>query len=617
MKSNFLIIFIFSLVFTGCFPVNQLYQKPPDINLFYDRVVIDYAIRNPELLSYARIVESYGFHYHNAWLTDASDQFTADNIARFKRDLHILHSYKKRNQTSSQKISSEILEWYLQNQVGMEPYIYYNYPLNQLEGVQNELPNFMVTIHAIENERDAKNYIRRLAKFSKKLDQVHQNLKVREELNIIPPDFVMKKVLTDMNEFIGKVPGENILYVNLNKKLNEVEGLTETEKENLLKHAEEKIRKNVYPSYEKLIAYFEELLPKADSKAGVWKFENGDEFYAYMLRNHTTTNLTPEKVHQIGLQEVDRILNEIKVILNDLGYDPKVGVGEHLREMANNPQFLYSNDEQGRQLCMDDYTNYITEAKSKMALAFNEGISEELIVKRIPKFKEETASGAYYEPPSYSGNRPGVFFINLRDMTTIPKYTMKTLAYHEAIPGHHFQVSHQLNMKKMPLFRKVIPFTAYVEGWALYAEKLAWEMGLVKDPYDNIGRLQAELFRAIRLVVDTGIHYKRWTREEAIEYIMANTGMAKSNAISEVERYIVDPGQACAYKIGELKILELRDKTKAALKEDFNLKEFHQVILENGGMPLEVLEKLVDNYIISKKGTHVLEQLKTQSSLLD
>ena len=610
-----ILIILISVLAAGCIPLTNLYKRPPNLNLFYDRVVLDYAIRNPELLSYSRIPETYGFYFHNSLLTDASDKFAEDNLVRLQEDLRILRSYNYNRQTTDQKISTDILEWYLDNQVKGYPYLYYDYPLNQLEGVQNELPNFMISIHTIKNKRDARNYISRLSKFGKKLGQVLEGLKYRETLDILPPDFIVEKVLRDMNAFVDNPATANILYLNFEEKLNNIPDLKEHERTDLLHDARSKIEKHVYPAYQKLIFYFKTILPKTNNIAGVWKFKNGDKFYAYKLKLHTTTALSPEEVHQIGLQEVNRIEKEIRGIFDGLHFNTDIPIAVHLREIATNPKFLYPNTDEGRRQYLEDYEKIISEAEEKTSEYFINIPRKKLEIRRIPKFKEATASGAYYEPPSYDGSRPGVFYANLRDMNALPKFGMRTLAYHEAIPGHHFQVSTQLEMKKAPLFRKVIPFTAFVEGWALYAEKLASEQGLITDPYDNLGRLQAELFRAIRLVVDSGIHYKRWSRQEAIQYMQDHSGMDSKNIISEVERYIVDPGHACAYKIGELKILELREKAKKELGEAFDLRDFHAVVLGNGNMPMVVLEKVVDNYIVSKKSTTLDRSMKKPAAV--
>ena len=303
----------------------------------------------------------------------------------------------------------------------------------------------------------------------------------------------------------------------------------------------------------------------------------------------TTTDYSAEEIHNIGLSEVDRIQSEILSILASEGFDVSMGFTPAIEELASQERFYYPDTDEGREQILADYQTIIDEIDAGLGDAFLVRPKAGMEVKRIPLFKEKTAPGAYYQRPSIDGSRPGVFYANLYDIKATPKYGMRTLAYHEAVPGHHFQISISMELEGLPIFRTLSPFTAYTEGWALYTEYLAWELGFQNDPYDNIGRLQAELFRAVRLVVDTGIHAKRWT-----------TGMAESDVISEIERYIVLPGQATAYKVGMMKILEVRQKAKDALGDKFVLGEFHDVVLKNGAVPLDILERLVDRWIEDK-----------------
>ncbi len=299
----------------------------------------------------------------------------------------------------------------------------------------------------------------------------------------------------------------------------------------------------------------------------------------------------------MGLSEVARIQSEIMTILKGEGFDTSAGFSQAIETLAADPKFYYEDSDEGRAQILVDYQKILDEINAGLDDAFRIRPKAGMEVVRIPEFKEKTAPGAYYQQPAIDGSRPGRFFANLYDIKATPKYGMRTLAYHEAIPGHHFQVAVAMELEGMPFIRKMAPFTAYTEGWALYSEQVAWELGFQDDPFDNIGRLQAELFRGVRLVVDTGIHEKRWTREQAIEYMKLNTGMAETDVISEIERYIVMPGQATSYKVGMMKILALREKAKSALGEKFNLKDFHDVVLKNGPVPLDVLERLVDKYI--------------------
>ncbi|RZK34130.1 MAG: DUF885 domain-containing protein, partial [Hymenobacter sp.] len=299
-------------------------------------------------------------------------------------------------------------------------------------------------------------------------------------------------------------------------------------------------------------------------------------------------------------REVARITAEMQAILraqHEAGAD---SVGPTMARLGEEPRFLYPDTDAGRAQILTDYRQILTAVDKGLAPAFRIRPRAKLAVARVPEFKQKTSPGAYYNPAAFDNSRPGTFYANLYDVKATPKFGMRSLAYHEGIPGHHFQIGIAQELTGLPTFRQVIPFTAYSEGWALYAERLAWELGFEKDPYDNLGRLRDELFRAVRLVVDTGMHDRRWTREQAIRYMRQKTGMAESDVEAEIERYIVMPGQACAYKVGMLKILELRERAKQQLGAKFDLRDFHDAVLKNGAMPLEVLEQVVNDYIAAK-----------------
>jgi uncharacterized protein (DUF885 family) len=354
----------------------------------------------------------------------------------------------------------------------------------------------------------------------------------------------------------------------------------------------------VYPAYRKVITYFEELESLATDEDGVWKLPDGEAYYALKLRSFTSTDHTPNEIHEIGKSEVDRIEVLMRKTLDELGHEGKTIV-EHMDELSRSPDQLYENNDESRERALQDYQIMIDHIEENLEHLFDVRPKSSVKVERVPEFREATAPGAYYMIPSMDGSRPGVFYANLRDMNEVPKYSMQTLAYHEAIPGHHFQLAIAQELKGIPTFRKLVPFTAYGEGWALYAEKLAYENGFFEDPYSRLGYLESELFRAVRLVVDTGIHHKRWSREKAIAYMREHIGQPIESITTEVERYIVFPGQACAYKMGELKIVELRERVKSKLGDYFDIRDFHNVILQKGSMPLEILEKRVDIYIDS------------------
>lgn len=572
--------------------------KPWSIKGLYTRTFLRLALKGPELLTTLGILEKFGIHWHNAHLSNASVSFESKMFQMIKRDLRILRSYPRKYQDKATLLSTDIMEWFLDDQARGEPYRFHNYPLNQMFGIQSELPNFMMTIHPITGKTEAWNYVRRLSRFGIKFDQVMEGLLLREQKGILPPRFVIRRVLDEMTAFIAKPPQENPLYTVFRDKLSQLSHIRARQKEKVLAAAEREIKDVVYPSYQKFIDYFTALEQKADDRDGFWKLPDGDACYRYYLRSNTTTDYTPEQVHEIGLREVVRIEEEMRAIFSGLGYTNVANPTHLLAELAKDERFLYPNTEEGRTQCLADYQRILEEVNLAIEPYFGLRPKTSLKVERIPPFREKTSAGAYYQPGDMSGRRPGVFFANLRDMREVPKFGMKTLAYHEGIPGHHFQLSIAMELRGVPIFRRLVPFTAYAEGWALYAEKLAREIGMYRDdPYGELGALDSELFRAVRLVVDTGIHYKHWTREQAIEYMEAHTASAHESVVSEVERYIVMPGQACAYMIGMIKILELREKARHSLGPHFDLRRFHDVILGNGAMPLEILERVVDDYI--------------------
>jgi uncharacterized protein (DUF885 family) len=359
----------------------------------------------------------------------------------------------------------------------------------------------------------------------------------------------------------------------------------------------------VYPAYARLVTALEAERPAAAQQgAGVGRLPGGAALYAVMLRQATTTEYTPDQVHQIGLDEVARITAEMDAILRAQGMSEGT-VAARMQALNVRPDQLYPDTDEGRAEILARYNAILREVETRTPEFFATVPSAPLLVARVPVALEKGAAGGSYQPAALDGSRPGTFFANLRDPAETPKYTMKSLAYHEGVPGHHFQIATALGLKNLPLIRQQTLYTAYAEGWGLYAERLAAEIGMYKDdPLGDLGRLQAEIFRATRLVVDTGLHAKGWSREQAIAYMVANTGMSESDVATEVERYMARPGQACAYKIGQLKILELREKARVALGARFDLRAFHQVVLENGAAPLTVLERLVDDWIARTKG---------------
>ena len=572
-------------------------DKPLRFRSFVDREVLKMAFESPETLTSLGFLESVGITGHNGELDDASLAKADELYVKLKQVHKTLNSYENDSLTEADLLSKEIALYLLDFAKDSEQFRYHSYPVNQLFGIQNGYPSFMEAQHQIHSNDDVENYLSRLVLVQGKFTQELEGIRLREEKGIIPPLFVIERVLEEMTTFVGKLIEENILYTSLAKKMTESGNISDDEQAKLLAKAKNNIKDYVHPAYKSLIDYFTNLKSKATSDDGFWRLPNGEEAYISSLKFFTTTDYTPQYIHDVGLKEVNRIQSAIMTILAEQNYDVSRGFSAAIEDLAAQESFYYEDSDAGRAQILVDYQKILDEIDTGLESAFRIRPKAGMEVVRIPEFKEKTAPGAYYQQPAIDGSRPGRFFANLYDIKATPKYAMRTLAYHEGIPGHHFQIAVAMELEGLPLFRMFSPFTAYVEGWALYSEYLAWEMGFQDDPFDNIGRLQAELFRAVRLVVDTGIHYKKWTREQAIDYMKANTGMAQSDVVSEIERYIVMPGQATSYKVGMMKILELREKAKLALGNKFDLRDFHDVVLKNGAVPLNILERFIDDYI--------------------
>ena len=603
------------IILAGAWLVNLIWFKPFNIRNFYDKIFLELALSDPELVTQLGIPVLYDFYKGD--LSDVSDEKNKADFEMLKANYQTLKSYDFDDQSKENKLNTRILGSFLSKQIEGETYSYHDYPVNQMFGVQSNLPSMMESSHKLRNKSDVEAYIERLSKFTTKFDQVLEGLKIREDKGIVPPVFIIDRVLSEMSGFVGQKAADslsdgeqsgdpvkrNILYTNFSTKLAAIEDLSAEQKKDYLAQVENEIDSTVFSAYGSLIDYFTSLKSKADSTAGVWKLPQGEDFYQYQLSLMTTTDYTPEEVHQLGLKEVGRIKQEMRAILTQQGYtDTTQTIGAIIQSLNKEERFLFPNNDEGREQIIAGYKSIIDEINNGLDDAFDIRPKADMEVKRIPAFKEEGSAGAYYERPPMDGSRGGVFYANLRDVGETVKFGMKTLAYHEGIPGHHFQVAIQGELKNVPIFRTFPLFTAYTEGWALYAEQLAWELGFYEnDPFGNLGRLQAEMFRSVRLVVDTGMHYKKWTREEAIDYMIENTGMTSGEVVSEIERYIVMPGQACAYKIGMLKILALREKAQQQLQDQFDLREFHNVVLKNGAVPLDILEALIEEYIQSKQ----------------
>lgn len=576
--------------------VNSLYFRPLSFRVFLDRVAITDIWDSPETLSEMRMIERFGMRSHNAQLDDVSDAHATKQFANAKENLATLTAYDRDSLSAAQQISYDTLHYGLTERLAGERFRYHNFPVEQMSGDQINLPNFLANNHQVNDATDADYYIARLRRIPARLAQVRAALAFRQQRGIIAPHFALAKSVAGMREFVALPAEQNMLYVTFQTKLVAVKSLSADSQTQYLKQARAAIQDEVYPAYQQLIAATDALAQQQPRDDGAWSLPDGDAYYAYLLKSHTTTDLTPDQVHQLGLSEVARIEAEMQAILRTVG-EPSENVGAAMKRLTNDPRFLYPNSAAGRQQLIKGYKAILAEVQAALPKAFGHIPAAKLDVRPVPAVSEKTAAGAYYEAPALDGSRPGVFYANLYDMATTPKFGMRTLSYHEGVPGHHLQNAIAREQTDLPLFRRFIWYSAFGEGWALYAEKLADEMGLEPNPYDKLGRLRDELFRAARMVVDTGMHAKHWSREQAVRYMEDHTGMNHGDVVIEIERYLVWPGQACAYKIGMIKLLELREHAKAKLGKSFDLHRFHDLLLRNGALPLSVLEKLVDEWI--------------------
>lgn len=597
------IVFLTLLTLLTALALHTWYAKPLSIDWFYTKVFASVALDNPELLTQLRLLEPVGIRGHNAKLSDSSPAEEERQFAKLKANYATLKTYDSSKYTGQDKLSYDVLEYFMGSQVRGEAFQYHNYPVNQMFGIQSGLPNLLTETQQVNDATDAEHYLARMALFPRKMGEVIESLQLRERKKIIPPKFVVEKVGEQIKTFMAPGAAGNTLVVSLKEKLAKIpaDKMDQPTRDALLKRATDSVTANVLPAYTKLAAYIESLRGKALTNDGVCALPDGEKFYAYQIEAQTTTKMKAEELHALGLSEVARIGAEMDKILDAAGYKQATRL-QRIEALSKSPSQLYPPTDEGRAQILKDFTAMITEISAGIDPHFGIKPKAKITVERVPTFTETTAPLAYYNGPALDGSRPGTFYVNLYKPQDLQKFGMRTLAYHEAVPGHHFQIAIAQELKGLPIFRNVLPFTAYAEGWALYTEQLAWELGFQKNPLDNLGRLQAEMFRAVRLVVDTGIHQKRWTREQSIEYMLANTGMPEQEVISEIERYFVIPGQALAYKVGMIKLLQLREKAKLALGAKFNLRDFHDAVLKNGSLPLDVLAQVVDAYIAEKKG---------------
>ncbi len=561
------------------------------IDQFFELSFQHLLVRDPELLTMLGLAESMGLH--NDRLNDLSESYAEETQQLRIAILELLRSYDREALSNSQQISYDVYEWYLDDLIqGYEFRDHHYYIRHYYSGYQDNLILLLTELHPFNTMEDAQDYIARLSQVSTQVEQLIQILKRQQSKGIVLPRFSLhltRQQLVYLLQMSDEDPatirrGSVSAYTVFNEKLSQIEGLSKEERQVLREAALTQVEQSYIPALLALIYYIDELIPVADDTAGVWKLPDGEAFYSYVLRHETSTSLSASEIHQIGLDEVDRIQGEMRSIFAELGYPQDASFEELITRAIQDAGYLA-----GGERVVLEYENLLAEVDERLYAVIDVRPRIDLVV--VP----EPGRGGYYVGGTLDGSRPAAFHAGVGD-TEFSKFEMATIAYHEAIPGHYLQDALAMELPDLPRFRNVIFYNGYGEGWALYAEQLAWELGIYQDdPYGNLGRLYMELLRSVRLVADTGIHSLQWTREQAKAYMIETLGGSRWE--NEVDRYIVWPAQATEYKIGMLKILELRQKARTTLGDAYDPKEFHRVILLNGSVPLPILERIVDEYI--------------------
>lgn len=560
---------------------------------FFERTFEEDLKRSPQGQSYRGIKWDY-----DKW-NDYSDASTDEDIALIKTRLQELTSFDTPSLTPSEQLSLRLYKQQAEARLANDEFRHHGYIVQQFSAPHTMVPSFLINIHRIADESDANAYISRLAAVTTLFDQVIAQMRIREQKGIFPPAWAYPQMIEAANNVISGQPFDptehaSTLLADFSKKVSAL-SLDDSLKKELIERATSALLENVKPAYLALIAELQKQMALSPQGDGVWRLPDGDKWYQNRLQWYTSTDLSAEQVHNIGLEEVARLHGAMKDIMRQVNFEGDLQA--FFDFMRNDPQFYFANSDEGREQYLEDAKAAIEAVEKKLPEYFGLLPKAPMVVKRVEAFREKSAGKAFYQSPAQDGSRPGIYYANLYDMSAMPSYQLEALAYHEGIPGHHMQRAIAQELEGIPQFQKFLSATAYTEGWGLYTEELAKDMGFYKDPYSDFGRLAMELWRACRLVVDTGLHDKRWSREQAIAYLVENTPNAEYDAVKAIERYTAMPGQATAYMIGKLKIMALRQFAMDALGDKFSYAEFHDQILKDGPVPLSILEEKLRHWV--------------------
>jgi uncharacterized protein (DUF885 family) len=570
-----------------------------------------FAARWEEQLDFSPIQKTFlGRKDDYAEIDDLSERAEDEQLAwRRRTTAEMQEAFDYDRLTAEAKMSYDVWAYELEREERALPFRRHNYVFTQMQGPQAFLPQFLIAFHKVDEQSDMDAYIARISGISRGLDQLLDRARLAADEGVRPPGFAYEGVLQQARDLIQGAPfggeGEAPLWADANAKIDALQKdgkIDEAKAKELRDAARQALLERFKPSYDALIAWFESDMPNADAEAtGVGALPRGLEFYDERLAFATTTDMTADEIHEYGLKEVARIRAEMETIKANVGFEGTLQ--EFFTFLREDPQFFFPDTDEGREGYLEAAREHLAFIEARLPDYFGILPKADLEVKRVEAFREQPGAAQHYFPGTPDGSRPGIYYAHLSDMNAMPKHQLEVVAYHEGLPGHHMQIAIAQELESVPEFRTQSFFNAYSEGWGLYSELLAKEMGAYEDPYSDFGRLSTEIWRAIRLVVDTGLHAKGWSEQEAVDYFLANSSIAEGAIRSEVQRYLVVPGQATSYKIGMMKILELREKAEAELGDRFDIKDFHDTVLGGGGLPLEILERRVNDWIASRKAS--------------
>ncbi|MFZ5700170.1 MULTISPECIES: DUF885 domain-containing protein [Pseudomonadota] len=561
-----------------------------ELKAFFDQVDAENLAAAPQGKAYRGIRDGdYG-----KW-NDPSDAAEAAAFARGQKALATMKArFDPAKLSPEDRLSYRLFEYQAERSARAHPYRKNEYIFDQMNGAQSQMPAFLINIHSVKSKQDAEAYVQRLQGMGPQMDALVAESRQRSEAGVMPPKWVYPFVLDDARNVIKGAPfnegAPSTLLADLTKKVEALD-IAAPEKAALIEAGRQALTTSVKPAYQRLIAEMERQQAIAPTEDGIWRLKDGGAYYTQLLANYTTTDLSADQIHQIGLDNVARIHGEMREIMKKVGF--KGSLQEFFAFVRTDDRFYFKT----REDYLATVDTRLKAMQAKLPDYFATLPKAPLTVKAVEAFREKSAGKAFYQSPAPDGSRPGTYYVNLYNLKDMASTELEALAYHEGLPGHHLQRAVQTELGDLPPFRRFGGVTAYTEGWGLYSEELGKDMGFYEDPYSDFGRLGMELWRACRLVVDTGIHHKRWSREQAIQYLTDNTPNPPGDISKAIERYVVYPGQATAYMIGKLKIMELRDKAQKTLGPKFSFARFHDAVLRSGPVPLTVLEERIDAWI--------------------